>query len=316
MGYTLTIVGAAGKMGKWFFEYFNSLKNIAYHSNIHSSLIIDKILLYDVREINYVSNYKAENIVVMNDFSKSVKESDIILFCIPINDIISTINNNITLFKPESIIIEISSIKTRIHNILLDISMNENIVTLCIHPMFGPGASIFSSNKIIFIPVNKNKDKIEKNLLNTIFPFYEKIIIEDPDKHDLAISVIISLIYFINLVFSKFLLELSTTKEFEFEDNLIHFFKKISGSTFKIQSLLSESILTDDVSLFLSLFINNDKSINTINGYGVLFSQLLKKIENKDIDFIKDYILSTKNGILKDIDINKSYDTLYKFLNS
>jgi prephenate dehydrogenase len=316
MGYTLTIVGAAGKMGKWFFEYFNSLKNNAYHSDINCSLIIDKILLYDVRDINYVSNYKDENIVVINDVSKSIKTSDIVLLCIPINDIISTISNNITLFKPESIIIEISSIKTAIHNILSDVSIIKNIVTLCIHPMFGPGASIFSSNKIIFIPVNKNNYKIETNLLNKIFPFFEKIIIEDPGKHDLAISVIISLIYFINLVFSKFLLELSTTKEFKFEDNIMNFFKKISGSTFKIQSLLSESILTDDISLFLSLFINNGKSYDTINKYGQFFNQLLEKIEKKDIDYIKNYIASTKNGISNDIDINKSYDILYKFLNS
>lgn len=319
MGYTLTIIGAAGKMGKWFFEYFSSLKNNIYPLDINYDLIIDKIFLYDIKEINYVSNYgDDENIVVINNFSESIKTSDIILFCIPIDAIISTIGDNIALFKPESIIIEISSIKTTIHNILLDVSMNKNknIVTLCIHPMFGPGASIFSPNKIIFVPVNKNKSKIEENLFNKIFPFFEKIIIEDPDKHDLAISVIISLIYFINLVFSKFLLELSTSKEFKFEDNLMHFFKEIAGSTFKIQSLLSESILTDDVSLFLSLFLNSDRSLDTINRYNCIFNQLLEKIKKKDKDFIKDYIITTKKDISKDVDINKSYDTLYKFLNS
>ncbi len=317
MGYTLTLVGAAGKMGKWFFEYFNSLKNNTYPSDINCDLIIDKIFLYDIKEINYVSNYGDGNIVVIHNVYESIKTSDIIVFCIPVDAIISTIGDNIDLFKPESIIIELSSIKTAIHNILLDVhSMNKNIVTLCIHPMFGPGASIFSSNKLLFIPVNKNKNKIEENLLNKIFPFFEKIIIEDPDKHDLAISVIISLIYFINLVFSKFLLELASSKEFKFEDNLMHFFKKIAGSTFKIQSLLSESILTDDVSLFLSLFLNNDKSLDTINRYNYIFNQLLKKIEKRDKDFIKEYIIATKKSISKDIDINKSYDMLYKFLNS
>ena len=118
---------------------------------------------------------------------------------------------------------------------------------------------LFQLIKLYLYPSIKIIARLKPDLLNKIFPFFEKIIIEDPDKHDLAISVIISLIYFINLVFSKFLLELSTTKEFKFEDNLMHFFKKISGSTFKIQSLLSESILTDDVSLFypfLSIMIN------------------------------------------------------------
>ena len=129
--------------------------------------------------------------------------------------------------------------------------------------------------------------KTEEDFLNKIFPSFDKIIIENPNKHDLAISVIISLIYFINLVFSKFLVELSNTKEFQFEDDLMQFFKKISGSTFKIQSLLSESILTDDVSLFLTLFVDNDKSAITINKYRQLFDDLLDKIEKKDQDFVK-----------------------------
>ena len=82
-------------------------------------------------------------------------------------------------------------------------------------------------------------------------------------------------------------MELSNTKEFQFEDNLLQFFKKISGSTFKIQSLLSESILTDDVSLFLTLFVDNDKSAITINKYRQLFDDMLDKIEKKDKDLVK-----------------------------
>ena len=126
---------------------------------------------------------------------------------------------------------------------------------------------LFSSmtNKIIFIPVNKNKRETEENLLNNIFPIFEIIKIEEPYNHDLSISVIISMIYFINVVFSKFLIELSNAKEFQFEDNIINFFKKISGSSFKLQSLLSESILTDDVSLFNSLFIDNQYIFSNIS---------------------------------------------------
>jgi len=182
--------------------------------------------------------------------------------------------------------------------------------------MFGPGASIFSKNKVIFIPVNNNNRETEEDLLNKLFPSFDKILIENPNKHDLAISVIISLIYFINIVFSKFLVELSTTKEFQFEEDLMQFFKKISGSTFKIQSLLSESILTDDISLFLTLFVDNNTSVIIINKYKQLFEDLLAKIEKKDQDFIEKYILTTKNGIEKDVDINISYKLLYKFLDS
>jgi prephenate dehydrogenase len=313
----ITIIGAAGKMGKWFFQYFNNLKNNPFQPENVSSLSIDKILLYDIKQINYIHPFdNNEQVVITNSVSESVKISDIILFCIPVNEIIKIINHNIAKFKPGSLIIEISSVKSTIHKTLSAISLSLNIVTLCIHPMFGPGASIFSKNKAIYIPVNNNCRKTEEDLLNKIFPSFDKIIIENPNKHDLAISVIISLIYFINLVFSKFLVEVSNTKEFQFEDDLLQFFKKISGSTFKIQSLLSESILTDDVSLFLTLFVDNDKSAITINKYRQLFDDLLDKIEKKDQNSVKKYISTTKNSIKKDVDINKSSKILYKFLNS
>ncbi len=312
----ILIIGAAGKMGKWFFEYFMNTKRKLNHKNSAPVLSIDKIFLYDIKNVNYGPHFKDKDVVITKNMSESVKISDIVIFCIPVDEIIKIIDGETIKFKHGAIIIEISSIKSAIHRVLSNASIKLNVTTLCIHPMFGPGSSISATNKIIHIPVDINKSKSEEGLVNELFPSFEKIIIKSPEKHDLAISVIIGLIYFINLVFSKFIVEISNSKEFQFEDNLMHFLKKISGSTFKIQSLLSESILTDDVSLFLTLFIDNDKSITTIDRYGQLFNDLLCKIEKKDTEHVKKYILSVRNTIEKDIDINQSYHLLYKFLNS
>jgi len=312
----ILIIGAAGKMGKWFFEYFVNMKKNFNHKSNTSDLSIDKIFLYDIKKIDYTSLINDKDIVITNNIYESVKISDIIVFCIPVNEIIKIITCKTVSFKQGTIIIEISSIKSNIHKVLSNISIKFNVTTLCIHPMFGPGASIFAINKIIFIPVNINKGKNEENLINSLFPSFEKITIKSPEKHDLAISIIISLIYFINLVFSKFIVEISNSKEFQFEESPIHFLRKVSGNTFKIQSLLSESILTDDISLFLTLFVDNDKSVTTISKYGQLFNNLLDKIEKKDNVSIKEYVLSVRNTINKDVDINQSYYLLYKFLNS
>ena len=321
MGNTITIVGAAGKMGKWFFDYFINIKN--GYTNLENScnITIDKILLYDIKDINYISIQqnlnKEEVVIVSTNISESIKMSDIIIFCTPLEEIINLINFNFNSFKRGSIIVDISSIKSAVYEILSSISSKKDVTTLCIHPMFGPGASISSvTNKIIFIPVNKNKRETEENLLNNIFPIFEIIKIEEPYKHDLSISVIISMIYFINVVFSKFLIELSNAKEFQFEDNIINFFKKISGSSFKLQSLLSESILTDDLSLFNSLFIDNNTSFQIFQKYNHIFNQLLDKVGKKDKDFLKDFVQTTKNNIKKDTDIDNSYEMLYKFINS
>ena len=319
MGNIITIIGAAGKMGKWFFDYFNNILEESQRSKKNKDNImieIEKIILYDIKKIGYVSErYNNKNIDISNDVSECIKNSNIIVFCIPIREIIDLLNKYSDYFKRGAIIIEISSIKSPIHKILSVLSLKMNIITLCIHPMFGPGASITSINKIIFVPVNKQKINSEIHALDDIFPYFEKITIESPRKHDLAISVIISVIYFMNLIFSKFLIELSNTEDFKFEENTISFFKKISGSSFKIQSLLSESILTDDLSLFLTLFMDNDTTLPLVQQYSLLFNKLLEGIEKKDKEFVKEFVQSTKLNIIKEFDINNSYDMLYKFLN-
>lgn len=320
MGNIITIIGAAGKMGKWFFDYFNCIRqedrhNLKKINNIN--LIVETIVLYDIKKIDYFMEKQNKNIVISSDISHSIRNSDIVIFCIPANEIIDLVNSNAKFFKKNAIVIEISSVKSKTYKILSELSLKIDIIPLCIHPMFGPGASISSINKIIFVPVNKQRSKIEENALDNIFPHFEKITIEDPHKHDLAISVIISLIYFINIVFSKFLIDLSNIEDFKFDQNILHFFKKISGSSFKIQSLLSESILTDDPSLFLTLFVDNDTTVPIVQKYRLLFNQLLGGIEKKDKKFIKEFVQITKSNITGEgVDINNSYDMIYKFLNS
>src|SRR5215218_6332760 len=106
----ITIIGAAGKMGKWFFQYFNYITNKDHQAEKVPILSIDKILLYDIKQINYVHpSDNNEHVVITNNISESVKISDIIVFCTPVNEIIRIINHNIAVFKTGSLIIEISS---------------------------------------------------------------------------------------------------------------------------------------------------------------------------------------------------------------
>ena len=131
------IIGAAGKMGKWFFEYFMNTKVKLNHIGSASDLSIDKIFLYDIKNVSYGQNFKDKNIVITNNMLESVKVSDIIIFCIPVNEIIKIINSKTILFKHGAIIIEISSIKSAIHKVLSNTSINLNVTTLCIHQCLG-----------------------------------------------------------------------------------------------------------------------------------------------------------------------------------
>ncbi len=62
--------------------------------------------------------------------------------------------------------------------------------------------------------------------------------------------------------------------------------------------------------------LNNSTSFQIFQKYNHIFNQLLDKVEKKDKDFLKDFVQTTKNNIKKDIDIDNSYEMLYKFINS
>ena len=92
--------------------------------------------------------------------------------------------------------------------------------------------------------------------------------------------------------------------------------KQLSGSTYRIQSLLSESILTDDAPLFLNLFLGSDKSIEIIKKYGKIYDRIAKKVEQKDEKYLQNLVINTKKNIKNQIDIDYSYELLYRFLNN
>jgi len=92
--------------------------------------------------------------------------------------------------------------------------------------------------------------------------------------------------------------------------------KQLSGSSYRIQSLLSESILTDDAPLFLNLFLGSDKSIELINKYGKIYGRVAKKVEQKDEKYLENLVINTKKNIKNQIDIDYSYELLYRFLNN
>ena len=61
--------------------------------------------------------------------------------------------------------------------------------------------------------------------------------------------------------------------------------------------------------------MDNDTTLPLVQQYSLLFNRLLEGIEKKDKEFVKEFVQSTKLNIIKEFDINNSYDMLYKFLN-
>ena len=322
----ILIIGAGGRMGGWFFRYFKYLRNNNEglpddfnKKSMHNKNIfrVDKIFLVDSKKKDKTDEHEEPDVFRSTKISDFLREANVVVFCTPTEITIKLLNKLLSSFEPGTIIIEVSSIKNHIHK-KLELYSNDNkkIRFLSIHPMFGPGALVSStSNIILHVPIKNSLIYREIKLLKKIFPNLEIIKLENASSHDTLVSVMISLIYFMNLIFSKTLID--TINNYDLKSGKINLklLKKISGSSYKIQSILSESILTDDTSLFVGLFLNSPKSITIIKKYGKLYNSLASKLEKRNTQYVGNYVSNIKKEIGSQIDVDASYCLLYEFLN-
>lgn len=280
----ISIIGAGGKMGSWFIDFFSHKKDITLK----------------VFDINPQSLKSAPNLIVEYTIKDCVKSSDVVILCVPLKITAKMIEKCSKLMKPKSILLEISSIKNKSFKELMNI--NNKIVPICIHPMFGPGASILKKSKIIFIPV-KNSQK-EIRIVKKIFPGFQIFEVKDVDLHDRMMGIVLGLTYFINILFTDAIKN-------ENHHDLLTF----GGTTFRIQSIISESILNDDPHLICSLLFDNhffQKELLKFNKRIIEYEKLIKN-QNKS-KFLKN-LTNLKSSAQRSKDLGVSYSKMYKFMN-
>ncbi|HYZ96545.1 MAG TPA: NAD(P)-binding domain-containing protein, partial [Nitrososphaeraceae archaeon] len=84
----IAIIGAGGRMGTWFIEYLLAKNN--YH-----------IKAYD-KNINSIG--KQLNLKIEPDFNSCVKDSDIVILCVPLRIIPKMIIDCSKIMKPNSVL--------------------------------------------------------------------------------------------------------------------------------------------------------------------------------------------------------------------
>jgi prephenate dehydrogenase len=284
MDTTVAILGV-GKMGLWFCNYFSKKNNY-------------KILLYDKKKIKLGLLDNRKKVTICKSFQTCVGKADIVIVCVPIRLIISVINKCIPIMRNGASLVEISSLKSNIFGSLLKIP--KHITPLSIHPMFGPGARNLRDTKILIVPIRN--EKREKNLVKMLFGEARTIVIKDPLSHDSIMAIILGMIYYINLLLASALSR---------ED--ITLLKKVSGTTFYLQKLLFESILTDNSSLIASLLADNRQLVRYLKKYNEESTRLFDIITKN-----KNMLESTINGIKKGYpnrrDISSSYGKMYSII--
>jgi prephenate dehydrogenase len=279
----IAIIGAGGRMGSWITKYFVNNKNFS-------------IKVYDK---NMDSIERQVNIKIEIDFNMCIKDSDIVILCIPLRISPQMIAECSQKMKPNSVLIDISSIKSKSFKSLAKIQ--NSISPICIHPMFGPGASHTSRLKTIFIPVRNYTKEVE--FVRQLFPNFEILPIENAIKHDHIMAVVLGLNHYMNIIFADVISS--------------HIYKNLeiySGNTFRIQYILAESILNDDIDLLNSLFIENPFIKKEIKNFHKKFLKYSQMVNDKNDKKLTKYLKNIKSTLEEYHDLNSSYAKIYKFI--
>jgi prephenate dehydrogenase len=276
----ITIVGAGGRMGKWFANYFHKIG-------------------FEVKGYDIENEIKEKFINKAGSLVGAILNTDHVMLCTPTRrtpEIIRLISKEM---KRGSYLIEISSQKLKTSQALL--KMPSKINPVCIHPMFGPGAKKIKNSNIILIPISDVKKELA--ISKSLFQGANFVTI-DATEHDKKIAVILGLTHLINIAFASILAK----------DEQIMLTDKMSGNTFKAQRIIAESILSESPELIETIISNPE-----VRKFGEEFwkdiGRLLTDSQEGKTEEIINYIKSIQEKISKNIDVSKSYKKLSSMSN-
>jgi prephenate dehydrogenase len=278
----VAIIGGAGLMGRLFLQYF---KSKGY-----------SITISDIRGEEAEKTAKENQVRLAQDNREAIRGADIVLVSTSIDATSKTIEEVAPHMKEGSLIIEIASVKAGIIGSLKGLR-RKDITPLSLHPLFGPGVKSFKGKRIALIPV-RNKDR-EVELAKALFED-SLVIPTDPEEHDRAVAITISLTHFINAALASLL-----------KDEGISRLRELGGPNFQLQILLCQALLGQDPASYEDIRRVNPYADLWIKSYKDKIEDLLERMaEGEAPPYLRD--LQGKLG--KDNSLTKAYREIYSIL--
>jgi prephenate dehydrogenase len=200
--------------------------------------------------------------------------------------------------KRDTYLIEISSEKSKVVASLA--KMPAKINPICIHPMFGPGAKSIKGQNIISIPVKDAKKELE--VAKALFEGANFVTI-DSNEHDKKIAVILGLTHLMNLVFANIISK----------DEKMALTEKMSGTTFKVQKILAESIMTESPEL-IETIIANPEIRRSAEELWKDIGRLLTAVQESKTEEVVNYIKTCQAKLASNTNLDESYKKLTKMI--
>jgi len=222
-------------MGYWFAKFLKS--------NGYSIIISDQN-----RQAGRICSRRL-SIEFESDYLLAAKRSDIVLLATPTN-----VSNRILRqlgreLKKGALVIEISSMKEPVRRAISALREN-GISVLSIHPMFGPGTKTLEGRAVLV--VSRTRHSEAKQLLLALQRLGARIVPCPIDKHDILASIVIALPHLMSISLIETLRSLRISLN---EVNMA------SGTTFRLQSLIAETIYQEDYANEISILADSKSSV-------------------------------------------------------
>jgi prephenate dehydrogenase len=278
---SITIIGAGGQMGQWFAKYFASAD-------------------FQVTGFDEENKIKGKDIIQAESLVGSILKADYVMLCTPTRKTPEIIRLIAKEMKRGTYLIEISSEKAKAVSSLA--KMPAKINPICIHPMFGPGIKNIKGQNIISVPVKDAKKEL--TVAKSLFEGANFVTI-DAAEHDKKIAVILGLTHLMNLVFANIISK----------DEKIALTEKMSGTTFRVQKTLAESIMTESPEL-IETIIANPEIRRVAEDLWKDVGRLLTAVQESKTEEVITYIQACQERLSSKTDLDASYKKLTKMVNA
>ncbi|MGY5150449.1 MAG: prephenate dehydrogenase/arogenate dehydrogenase family protein [Candidatus Nitrosopumilus sp. bin_68KS] len=275
----ITVVGAGGQMGQWFVKYFAEKD-------------------FEVTGYDSENKIAGKNIISSESLVGSILKADYVVLCTPTRRTPEIIRLIAKEMKRGTYLIEISSEKSKVVSSLS--KMPDKINPICIHPMFGPGTKVIKGQNIISVPIKDAKKEL--TVAKSLFEGANFVTI-DAAEHDKKIAVILGLTHLMNLVFANIISK----------DEKMNLTEKMSGTTFRVQKTLAESIMTESPEL-IETIIANPEIRRVAEELWKDIGRLLTAVQESKTEEVITYIKECQERLAKHTDVAESYKRMTKMV--
>jgi prephenate dehydrogenase len=277
----ITIIGAGGQMGQWFVKYFSDMD-------------------FEVTGHDSENKVTGKDVIISESLVGGILKADYVMLCTPTRRTPEIIRLIAKEMKRGTYLIEISSEKAKVVSSLS--KMPAKINPICIHPMFGPGIKTIKGKNIISIPIKDAKKEL--TVTKSLFEGANFVTI-DAIEHDKKIAMILGLTHLMNLVFANIISK----------DEKMNLTDKMSGTTYRVQKILAESIMTESPEL-IETIIANPEIRRVAEDLWKDIGRLLTSVQESKTEEVINYIKECQERLAKHTDVEESYKKLTKMVKS